>query len=94
MEMTSAGIRNAGRMLRSAWRAVRLALGTVRYLGTMRRAFPWPLRVLLIIGAIQVPFSPLDEVCAVIGGLWLLICYRPTLRVAYRAAQLDTFETI
>lgn len=79
---------------RATWRGARLALATVRYLGTMRRAFPWPLRVLLVIGAIQVPFSPLDEVCAVIAGVWLLARYRSTLRVAYRAAQLDTTETI
>jgi hypothetical protein len=75
---------------RRAWRAAVLALRTVRYLVTIRRAFPWPLQVLLVIGAVQVPFSPLDEICAVIAGAWLLLWCRPALRVAYRAAQLDT----
>ena len=76
------------------WRAVRLALRTIGYLVTMRRAFPLPLRILLVIGAIQVPVLPTDEIAAVIAVTWLMLRYRPTLRVAYRAAQLDTIESI
>jgi hypothetical protein len=56
---------------------------------TIRRAFPWWLRVLLVIGAIQVPFLPTDEIAAVTAAIVLLIRYRPALRVAWRAAQLD-----
>jgi hypothetical protein len=84
-----------------AWIGARLAAGTVliavraaRYLITMRRAFPWPLRCLLVIAAVQIPVLPTDEIAAIIAAVWIAKRYRPTLRVAYRAAQLDTIETI
>lgn len=79
---------------RAARRIARLALRSAMYLITIRRAFPWPLRVLLVIAAVQIPVLPFDELAAVIAALWIAKCYRSTLRVAYRAAQLDTIETI
>jgi hypothetical protein len=72
-----------------AWRAARVGLLTVRYLVTIRRAFPRWLRVLLIIGAVQIPCLPTDELAAVIAVAVLVIRYRPALRVAWRAAQAD-----
>lgn len=75
--------------MRKAMRAAATGLRTVRYLVTIRRAFPWWLRALLVIGAIQVPVLPSDEIAAVMAAVVLLAFYRPALRVAWRAAQMD-----
>jgi len=80
--------------MRLAARTVVIALRAARYLITMRQAFPWPLRVLLVIAAIPIPVLPLDEMAGIIAAVWIAQRYRPVLRVAYRAAQLDTIETI
>jgi len=65
-----------------AWQAIPL-------LWTVRRAFPWMLRVLVIIGCIQVPFLPTDEIAAVIAFVWIVARYRGLARVIWRAALLE-----
>ena len=71
-------------MHRIAWRAVPL-------LWTVRAVFPWTLRVLVIIGAIQIPVLPFDEIAAGIALIWIVARYRPLARVIWRAAVLEVY---
>lgn len=74
---------------RATWRALRIAMRAARILATSR-ALPWPLRVLLVIGLIQIPMLPFDEVALVIALAWLGTAHRGTLRAAIATATLAT----
>lgn len=74
---------------RGTWFSVRTGLTMLRYLHVVRRAFPWPLRALIILGMIQNPFLPIDEVAAVIAVAWLWLCYRPLVHAIRYAARTD-----
>ena len=75
---------NRRHLHRIAWRAVPL-------LWTVRAVFPWTLRVLVIIGAIQIPVLPFDEIAAGIALIWIVARYRPLARVIWRAVVLEVY---
>ena len=67
---------------RIAWQAVRL-------LWTVRAAFPWTLRALVVVGCIQIPLLPTDEIAAVVALVWIVARYRPLARVLWHAAVME-----
>lgn len=68
-----------------AWRVFRRVLRALRQLATDKRLPRW-LRVLLIIGCVQIPVLPIDEIALVaalaIIGIW------------YRAPLVDALATV
>jgi hypothetical protein len=68
-----------------AWRAVKIGMRAARVLATSR-ALPLPLRCLLVIGMVQVPFLPCDEIALAVALAWLALRHRGTLRTALAAA--------
>src|ERR1022692_2988664 len=56
--------------IRKVWRAVRIAMRAGKILATSR-ALPRTLRALLVIGMVQVPCLPTDEIALVIALTWL-----------------------
>lgn len=72
----------AGRFILTAFRAG-------RYLLAVRAALPWWLRALVVIGCIQIPVLPTDEVAAGLALIILWLRYRRLLKACWRAAQLD-----
>ena len=78
-----------GMAARKSWRTLRTAILAGRMLLTVRKALPWWLTGLLVIGCIQVPFLPTDELAlaAALSVLWFR--YRPLLRVCWLAARLE-----
>src|SRR5450755_697582 len=80
---------NIRQAARRAWRTVRIAMRAARILATSR-ALPWPLRALLIVGMVQIPCLPTDEVALVIALAWLGLRHRGTLRAAIVAAKAAT----
>lgn len=75
--------------LRRAWRVLRTAMRAARMLLTVRKAFPWWLRALIIVGCVQVPMLPTDELALIAAAVVLLVRFRPLLKVCWRAAQLE-----
>ena len=65
-----------------AWRAPKL-------LWTVRKAFPWPLRILAMVGCVQIPILPTDEIAAGIALVWIVARYRPLAKVLWHAAVLE-----
>jgi len=74
---------------RRAARSVRVLFRAARILGTSRE-LPVVLRVLLIVGAIQIPCSPVDEIALCIALPWLLIFHRETMSRALAEARSRT----
>ena len=70
----------------SALAAVRTGMRAARLLAS-DRTLPWPLRVLFVVGMIQIPFSPVDELALAVALAWLLIWHRPELRSAFATAR-------
>lgn len=75
--------------LRRVWRVLRTAMRAARMLLTVRKAFPWWLRALIIVGCVQVPMLPTDELALIAAAVVLLVRFRPLLKVCWRAAQLE-----
>jgi hypothetical protein len=76
------------RVRRITLRAVRLArigFRAARILATTKE-LPWLLRVLFVIGLVQVPVLPFDEVAMAIALAWLGLFHRSTLRAAFATA--------
>jgi hypothetical protein len=53
------------------------------------RRLPWPLRVLIAVGALPIP-GPVDEAVLLVAAAPLLVFYRPLLREAWRRAGETT----
>lgn len=79
----------ADMVARASLRMARTGMLAARMLLTVRKALPWWLAALLIIGCIQVPFLPTDELALAAALLILWFRYRPLLRVCWCAAQLE-----
>jgi hypothetical protein len=73
---------------RRAWRAVRIGLKAARILATSK-ALPLPLRILLVIGCIQIPVLPVDEIALAIALAWLALRHRGTLAAAFATARAE-----
>lgn len=76
----------AKRLALKAWRGLRIGMKAARILA-LSKALPWPLRVLLVLGCIQVPFLPTDELCLAVALGWLFLRHRGTLRAALATAR-------
>lgn len=78
-------------MLRTTFRKLVTAYRTARFLLTVRKAFPWWLQLLLVLGCIQIPMLPTDEVCLAAAVLVLVFHprYRRVFRICQRAAQME-----
>lgn len=76
-------------MLAAAWayfkRVVRTGWALARH-----RHLPWWLRVMFVIGCIQIPVLPVDEMflVAAVGITWLF--YRATLAAAWTATEVTS----
>lgn len=66
---------------RKAWRGIRIGLRAARILATSK-SLPVLLRVLLVVGCVQIPVLPVDEACLAIALGWLFLFHRGTLRDA------------
>jgi len=69
----------------AAVRVVRIGLRAARILATSRD-LPRTLRVLFVIGLIQIPCLPTDEIALAIALGWMFIGHRATLRAAFATA--------
>jgi hypothetical protein len=72
--------------LRAGWRLFRRALRTARTLATSRRLPAW-LRVLLMIGCVQIPVLPFDEIALALALGIIAVFYRPVLRTAWADSE-------
>lgn len=87
-------LRQAARSVRAAlpgWlasvlRGCRTGLRASRILAT-DSDLPLVLRVLFIVGCVQVPFLPFDEIALAVALGWLLIFHRASLRSAVAKAR-------
>lgn len=68
--------------LRTAWRMFRRALRCAHSLARSK-ALPWWLRVMLVIGCIQIPVLPVDEIFLATALGIIAVFYRSTLRAAW-----------
>jgi hypothetical protein len=71
--------------LRRGWRLVTRSIRTGRILAT-DRGLPLWLRILLVIGCIQIPVLPFDEIALVLAVAIMAVFYRATLRLAWQRA--------
>jgi hypothetical protein len=71
--------------LRRAWRLVKRSIRTGRLLAT-DRGLPLWLRILFVIGCIQIPVLPFDEIALVLAVGIMAVFYRQTLRLAWQRA--------
>ena len=74
---------------RAAMRVIRVCLRAARILATSNE-LPRTLRVLFVIGCVQIPVCPVDEVAMAIALGWLAIFHRATLRAAFVTAAAAT----
>lgn len=65
-----------------AWQAVRHVLRCARALATSKTLPVW-LRVLFVVGCVQIPVLPVDEICLVLAVGIMAVFYRPALRAAW-----------
>lgn len=73
--------------MKRALRFARRVLRTAHSLARDSRLPKW-LRVLFLIGCVQVPFLPFDEIALVAATAVLLISHRPILRDAWTRAAV------
>jgi hypothetical protein len=66
-------------------RAIRIGFRAAKILATSRD-LPRLLRILFVIGCVQIPVLPFDEIALAIALAWLAIFHRSTLRAAITAA--------
>ena len=93
MSYTVTGVRSHGfhraqaaGTFRKVIRAVRTGLRAARILATSGE-LPRTLRILFVVGLVQVPFCPLDEICLAVALGWMFIGHRATLRAAIVKAR-------
>jgi hypothetical protein len=67
-------------------RAVRIAFRAARILATDPQ-LPWLLRILFVIGCVQIPVCPVDEVAMALALGWLFLFHRDRLAHAVREAR-------
>jgi hypothetical protein len=72
--------------LRKAGRAIRTGLRAARILATSKD-LPLVLRALFVIGLVQIPCLPTDEIALAIALLWMFLGHRDTLRAAIVKAR-------
>lgn len=72
--------------LRRAWRFLRRVIGTGKRLATSRELPVW-LRILFVIGCIQVPFLPFDEIALVLAVAITAVFFRPVLTGAWASTS-------
>ena len=72
--------------LRKIARAVRTGMRAAKILATSRD-LPLMLRILFVVGCIQIPVCPLDEVCMAIALVWMFAAHRAALRNALTLAR-------
>jgi hypothetical protein len=81
----------AGRALYTHRRQLhRIAWAALPLLWTVRGAFPWTLRVLILVGAFQIPVLPTDEIAAVVALMWIVARYGKLARVIWHAAVMES----
>jgi hypothetical protein len=75
----------------ATWGKLVTAYRTARFLVTCRKAFPWWLQLLLVVGCIQIPVLPTDEICLAAAVLVLVFHprYRRVFRVCRHAALME-----
>jgi hypothetical protein len=66
-------------------RAIRIGFRAAKILARSPE-LPRTLRVLFVVGLVQVPVLPTDEIALAIALSWLAIFHRNTLRAAFTAA--------
>jgi hypothetical protein len=71
--------------LRRTWRTIKRSVRTGKILATDRGLPVW-LRVLFIIGCIQIPVLPFDEIALVLAVAIMAVFYRSTMRLAWQRA--------
>lgn len=81
--MNTQAIRDA---IGRAWRAFRRMLRALRQLATDRRIPRW-VRILLVVGCVQIPVLPIDEIALVMALAIIGIWYRQPLRDALDTAR-------
>ena len=74
---------------RQAMRTIRVCLRATRILATSNE-LPRTLRILFVIGCVQIPVLPFDEIAMAIALGWLAIFHRATLRAAFVTASAAT----
>jgi len=70
-------------VLKKTWRGIKHALRCAKSLAKDRRLPLW-LRILFVVGCVQIPVLPVDEVAAVLAVGIMMIFYRPVLRETWR----------
>lgn len=80
-----AAVKNAAR---KGWRGLRIGLKAARILA-LSKSLPLPLRVLLVVGCVQVPVLPVDEIALGVALGWLFLRHRGTLRDAIATARRE-----
>lgn len=75
-----------------SWRFARVLFKAARILATSRD-LPVVLRVLFVIGCIQIPVLPFDEIALAIALVWLALFHRGTLRGALVKARGEVAGT-
>jgi hypothetical protein len=68
--------------IRKAWAMVRRALRCAHTLARSNKLPRW-LRILFIIGCVQIPVLPVDELALLAAIAIMAVFYRPTLRAAW-----------
>jgi hypothetical protein len=75
-----------GAVVARGWHAFRRVLRALRQLATDKRIPRW-VRVLLLVGCVQIPVLPIDEIALVLALTIIAVWYRPPLRDALRTAR-------
>jgi hypothetical protein len=87
---TASGIAGkAWRAVKAAGRQARILFRAARILATSRD-LPVVLRVLFVVGCVQIPVLPFDELALAIALVWLFAFHRGTLRGALAKARENT----
>lgn len=68
--------------IRKAWAMVRRALRCAHSLARSNKLPKW-LRILFVIGCVQIPVLPVDELALLAAIAIMAVFYRPTLRAAW-----------
>jgi len=87
MGITTA-VKAVARVARTGYRAFRIAIRAARILASDRQ-LPLILRLLFVVGMVQIPCLPTDELALAVALLWLFLRYRARLRAAFAAARAD-----
>jgi hydrogenase/urease accessory protein HupE len=83
--MTGRMVRNLTGSARRTWAWLRRVVRTGLHLARNRELPLW-LRILFVIGCIQIPVLPFDEIALVLAVGITAVFYRPALRAAWTRA--------